>query len=465
MITKNSHFHFVGINGIGMSAIAKILYKQGHTVSGCDLATHMTHIQELITAGCTISHQHNSEICHDASITTVVYSSDVPYDAPELAAARSKGIATVQRAAVLAEIMAHNYSIGVAGSHGKTTTTAMIGHILTQAELDPTIIVGGIMNNFHNNARYGKSDYVVAETDESDRSHLLLPVRLGVITNIDFEHANTYKNLNDVIEVFRKFIDQIPPEGNVIVCADDPNIRQIYQNHGFDAGIITYGTNPKSSIRAVNIRLYPTSSTFDIEGSLHLTDIIIDAPSIYNVLNATAAIATAHLLDIPHETIKSALRSFQGVDRRFTLKGTMQHPAVQIYDDYGHHPTEIHHSLITARRKTTNKLTVVFQPQRYTRTYHLWDDFIKVFQQADVDHLIITDIYTANEPAIDNVTSQRLVQEIQAANPQAKIYYVPFQADLQTIKEQVLQVVGDDDLLLLLGAGKVNGLAEKLLKS
>lgn len=462
-----SHFHFVGINGIGMSAIAKILYKQGHIVSGCDLACDLVNVQELIDAGCKISSQHNSDLCHDASITRVVYSSDVPYESKELVHARSKGIATVQRAAILAEIMNEKYSIGIAGSHGKTTTTAMIGHILTQAKLDPTIIVGGIMNNINNNARYGVSNYVVAETDESDRSHLLLPIKLAILTNIDFEHANTYKSLDEVIQIFKQFLDQTTKlDGHAILCADDQNIATMMLD--IFTPFTTYGTKESADIQSINISLKSDTSSFEIidnrsKPSKHVGSVSINLPSIYNVLNATAAISAALHLDIPFSMIAQALASFQGVDRRFTLKGIMKNPSVEIYDDYGHHPTEIYHSLITARRKTKNKLTVVFQPQRYTRTFHLWNEFVTVFANSDIDNLIITDIYTANEPFIENVTAQNLVQAIKDKNQSLTISYVPFQKNLDAIQEKVIQNLSDNDLLLLLGAGKVNSLAEKLL--
>lgn len=462
-----SHFHFVGINGIGMSAIAKILHKQGQTISGCDLACDLVNVQELVDAGCNISSQHNSAICHDPSISTVVYSSDVPYDAQELVNARSRGVATVQRAAVLAEIMRKKTgSISVAGSHGKTTTTSIIGHILMQSELDPTIIVGGMMNNINNNARYGASHFLVAETDESDRSHLLLPVYIAVLTSIDFEHANTYKNLDEVIQTFRQFLDKIPSHGTAILCADDENIANM--TIGFNTSQTTYGTKSSADFRIMNIDLKPDSSSFDVIMNRNckpqlLGRFTINLPSIYNVLNATAAIATAMTLQIPYETIKTALQSFQGVDRRFTLKGVMQNPAIEIYDDYGHHPTEIYHSLITARRKTKNKLIVVFQPQRYTRTFHLWKEFVDVFANSKIDHLIITDIYTANEPAIENVTAQKLVQTIKEKNPECNVFYVPYQADLDDITTKVMEILSDQDLLLLLGAGKINKLADKLL--
>jgi UDP-N-acetylmuramate--alanine ligase len=461
---KKSHFHFVGINGIGMSGIAKVLHKQGHIVSGCDLSCDTANIKELIDAHCNISNEHNSSLCHDASITTVVYTSDVPYNNPELVYARSKGIKTVQRAAVLAEIMRQKFSIGVAGSHGKTTTTSMIAHISIEAQIDPTIIVGGIMHNIKNNARYGIGKYVVAETDESDRSHLLLPTSLTVLTSVDYEHANVYKNLTEVVETFTQFLNQLPFYGKAIVCLDDLNIANMLPT--VTSSIITYGTTNQADIQATNIQLHPNHSSFDIVDNRKKTvlgSIKIDMPSIYNVLNATAAIATALEIEISFATITQALQSFQGIDRRFSYKGTMKTPTAEIFDDYGHHPTEIYHSLITARRKTKNNLIVVFQPQRYTRTFHLWDEFIKVLQTADIDYLVITDIYSANEPAIENVTAQRLAQEIIEKNPSFTVHYVPFQADLQNIKNTILNIVADNDLILLLGAGKVNKLAEQLL--
>ncbi len=465
-MNQDRHFHFVGINGIGMSAIAKILHKQGHTISGCDLACNLVNVQELVDAGCQISSGHNTTTCQNPSITTVVYSSDVPYESQELINARNRGIETIQRAAVLAELMEKKCGIAIAGSHGKTTTTAMIGHILMQAQFDPTIIVGGIMHNIDNNARSGSSNYLIAETDESDKSHLLLPIKIAILTNIDFEHANTYKNLDDVITNFQTFLDKIPNDGLAIVFGDDKNIAKITWNNQKTKK--TYGTTSSADYQIINIDLQPNFSSFDIiintaQSSYLLGRFTIQLPSIYNVLNATAAIAVAKELSISDEVIQQALASFQGVDRRFTLKGIIKKPHLEIYDDYGHHPTEIYHSLITARRKTKNHLIVVFQPQRYTRTFHLWNEFINVFATADLDHLIITDIYTANEDAIDNITSAKLVQAIQEQNPLCNVRYIPYKPDMIDIKNKVLELACKNDLLLLLGAGKVNQLANKLL--
>jgi len=461
---KKQHFHFVGIHGIGMSGIAKILHKQGHIISGCDLGLDTVNTQELIDAGCKISREHNSDLCNNSSIDTVVYSSDVSFNNQELVNARNRGIKTIQRAVALAEILRPKSSIGVAGSHGKTTTTSMTGHILTYAQTDPTIIVGGIMHNIKSNARYGMGKYAVAETDESDRSHLLLPLAIGILTSIDYEHANIYQNLEEVVEVFKDFLNQIPFYGTAIVCLDDKNIAAMIPV--ITTKIITYGTTDQADLQATCIELHPDHSTFTIidnRTQKTLGTISIPMPSIYNVLNATGAITAALELQIPFHIIAQALACFSGIDRRFTYKGTMFNPAAEIFDDYGHHPTEIYHSLITARRKAKNKLIVVFQPQRYSRTYHLWDEFINVFQSAKIDHLIITDIYAANEAAIEGITGQLLVEEILKKNPSCQISYIPYQPDLLKIKDKIMQITTNHDLILLLGAGKINKLADQLL--
>lgn len=461
---KKQHFHFVGINGIGMSGIAKILHKQGHIISGCDLGLDTTNIQELIDVGCKISHEHNATICNNPSIDTVVYSSDVSFNNQELINARNRGIKTIQRAMALAEILQSKFSIGVAGSHGKTTTTSMLGHILNYAQTDPTIIVGGIMHNIKNNAHFGMGKYAVAETDESDRSHLLLPISMAILTSVDYEHANIYKNIQDVMNTFTQFINQLPDQAKAIVCLDDKNIQAMMSK--ITATTITYGTTNQVDIQAINIKLYPDYSTctiIDNRTKKNLGIISVPMPSIYNVLNAVGAITAALELNIPFEIITKALTCFKGVDRRFTYKGNMSNSKIEIFDDYGHHPTEIYHSLITARRKAKNKLIVVFQPQRYTRTYHLWDEFIHTFQSADIDYLIITDIYPASETPIEGITGKRLVEEILKKHSSCKISYIPYQEDLLNIKNVIIKIAENQDLILFLGAGKVNKLAQQLL--
>jgi UDP-N-acetylmuramate--alanine ligase len=461
---KKHHFHFVGINGIGMSGIAKILLHQGHTISGCDLSHDRANIQELLDASCHISHAHNSEICKNTTIDIFVYTSDVAYTSEELTRARSLGIKTIQRAALLAEILRTKTAIGVAGSHGKTTTSSMISSILLHAQMDPTIVVGGIMHNINNNAHHGTGDYAVAETDESDRSLLLLPISIAVLTNIDFEHANIYKNVEEVTDVFTTFINKIPFYGKAIICLDDRQIQTIAST--LQTSVISYGTSSQSNIQAINIRLEEDISYFDVidnRSKTLLGSIKIIMPSIYNVLNATGAITAALEIGVSFSVIAQALALFQGVDRRFTLKGKMSQTQATIFDDYGHHPTEIYHSLITARRKASKNLIVVFQPQRYSRTYHLWKEFVQTFATAKIDHLIITDIFSASEAPIDRINSEKLVQDIKRANPALSISYIPYTENLENIETYIRKIVTSKDLILLLGAGKVNKLAKKLL--
>jgi UDP-N-acetylmuramate--alanine ligase len=305
---------------------------------------------------------------------------------------------------------------------------------------------------------------MVAETDESDRSHLLLPSSLSILTNIDFEHANIYKNIEDVQQTFLTFLQKLPFYGKAILCIDDPNITTLIPQ--LTSSYLTYGTTNQADIQATHIQLHENSSLCTIiDHRHHITykPITIPLPSIYNVLNATAAICTALEVGIPFETIAQAIETFQGVDRRFIFKGTIPTLNVDIFDDYGHHPTEIYHSLITARRKTKHKLIVVFQPQRYTRTYHLWDQFIQVFKDADIDHLIITDIYPSSEPAIEHITGKNLAQAIAQNHPQAVVHYIQYDAELKALSTYLTTIISPDDLILLLGAGKVNQLAEILL--
>ena len=459
------HFHLIGINGIGMSGIAKILYKQGHVISGCDLAHTHNNIKELIQAGCSVSRHHGSSICHDLSISRVVYSSDIPYDHEELQRARSLNISIVPRAQILADIMLNKNGIAITGSHGKTTTSSMISHIFLQANLQPTIIIGGIMHSINNNALYGTGDHVIVEADESDKSHLLLKKHTAVVTNIDFEHVTTYKSLDEIRLTFLQFINQLPKTGIAIVCSDDENILKILPETS--SAFFTYGTTDQADFQAINIVLKENDSYFEIfdqKNKIILGSIKLPMPGIYNVLNATAAIATALQHTIPFKIAAQALKLFEGIEQRFSYKGTLRHPRADVFDDYAHHPTEIYHCLMTARRKAKKKLIVIFQPQRYTRTYHLWNEFITVFKNADIDHLIITDIYAASEPVIENINALELVRQIKKNNQFKHIYYIPFDKKLDYIKKHLAEYIDGDDLILFLGAGKINVLIHTLFE-
>lgn len=468
MYRKTSHLHFVGIGGIGMSGIAKIVKYQGYFVSGCDVDLEQKSIEELTALGCPIAHGHNSPACHDPSIDVVVYSSAVNSSSPEIVAAQQRGIPTIPRALMLAELMRMKYSIGIAGSHGKTTTTSMISHILIEGRLDPTVIIGGHLKNISAHARLGKGDFLVAETDESDRSFLYLYTTLGVVTNIDLEHLETYSDMTDIKETFKKFLNNLPFYGKAILCVDDAEVRSLLPMPHIK--IIKYGLEDNKDIAdiyATNITLAADHSSFTIMSKAdpqaefkELGSVILTMPGRHNILNSLAAITIALELGVSFETIAQALATFKGVDRRFSFKGTFN--GAELFDDYGHHPNEIYNTLLVAKRRAQNKLTVVFQPHRFTRTHKLWDHFVDLFATSDLNNLIITDIHAAHETPIEGVTAERLAQAIKEKNPACRVTYIPLDPSFSQISAQLMPLVAPGDLVLLQGAGKINKLAESL---
>ena len=461
MFNRAAHIHFVGIGGIGMSGIATILRHQGYTISGCDLDLDQASVGNLLDIGCTIFAGNNSPECANASIDVMVYSSAIPDTNPEIIAARKRGIPTIPRALMLAELMRTKYSIAIAGSHGKTTTTSLVSHMLIEAQLDPTVVIGGHLKTISNNARHGKGDFLVAEADESDRSLLHLHATLAVVTNIDLEHLETYANLNDVKQTFAQFLNNLPFYGRAIMCADDDNIRSLLPLPHIKT--ILYGLDPDADFYATNIDLQPDHSTFDVHHKNNpqpLGTITTNMPGEHNVLNTLAAIALCSQLNVSLEVMSRALASFKGVERRFSYRGTFN--GADIFDDYGHHPKEIDCTLKVARRRANGKLTVVFQPHRYSRTHKLWHSFVETFARSDIDELIITDIYAASEAPIEGVNSQKLVAAIQRHNPHRTITYVPFDSEFEQIKKAVTQDT-HNGLILFLGAGKINRLAQQLI--
>ncbi len=459
--TKKAHIHFVGIGGIGMSGIATILRYQGFEISGCDLDVEQKSVKDLCALGCQVFHGNNTPACQTAPIDILVYSSALKVDNPEILAAQSKGIPTIARADMLAELMRTKYSIAISGAHGKTTTTSMISHILIEAGWDPTVIIGGHLTNLSTNARLGKGDFLVAEADESDRSFLRLHPALAVVTNIDLEHLDVYKDLDDIKATFVQFLKNLPFYGKAFVCSDDANIQAL--GHLPQVKFVRYGTTDDADICAKDIVLGAKYSTCTIwkKGALEpLGSLYLTMPGRHNILNATAAVAVALDLGIPFATIMAALASFKGVDRRFTYKGICQ--GAELFDDYAHHPNEIKQALAVARKRAQGKLIVAFQPHRYSRTQGLWNEFIEVFRQGQVDRLIITDIYPASEAPIPGVTGQSLTQAISQAIPNLSIVYVPFEEHFTSLTSEVQAVAQPKDLVLLLGAGKMNKLADKL---
>jgi len=459
MFAKIQRIHFVGIGGIGMSGIAEVLLNLGYKVSGSDLKESSV-TQRLVSLGATVFIGHRAENIAGAEV--VVASSAVAAENAELSAAQAQHIPVIQRAEMLAELMRLKYGIAIAGMHGKTTTTSMVAAVLAGGELDPTVVVGGRVDAMGSNARLGKSQYLVAEADESDRSFLKLSPILAVITNIDREHMDCYRNMRDVRQAFLDFIDRVPFYGMVVVCNDDVLLRRLFPY--IRRRMITYGTRRGSDFfiklgepmmqlgesRSVS-RFHVTFKEKD------LGDFRLHVPGVHNVLNATAAIAVGIGLDIGVEHIRSALENFRGVDRRFQLRG--QAAGVSVIDDYGHHPTEIRATLAAARQCGFRKVHVVFQPHRYTRTQLLMDDFAAAF--GDADTLVVLDIYAAGEPPIEGITADILAQLIKEVSGREAHYAASFPDAMQT----VVAAAREGDMILTLGAGSVSQLGPQILES
>jgi UDP-N-acetylmuramate--alanine ligase len=450
MFAKIQRIHFVGIGGIGMSGIAEVLLNLGYSISGSDLKTSSV-TQRLAKLGAITFEGHRAENITGAEV--VVTSSAISAENPEVFEARRLHIPVIQRAEMLAELMRLKYGIAVAGMHGKTTTTSMIAAVLAAGNLDPTVVVGGRVDALGSNARLGKSQYLVAEADESDRSFLKLSPILSIVTNIDREHMDCYRNMADVKRTFLEFMDRVPFYGMIVACNDDPILRKLLPQ--VERRTITYGTRRGSDF---HIRLLPSdTSGVSIGGrfqvsyrSKSLGEFRLQVPGAHNVLNATAAIAVGTGLDIAADAIREALAGFCGVDRRFQLRG--QVAGISIVDDYGHHPTEIRATLAAARQCGYRRIHVIFQPHRYTRTRDLMDQFATAFE--GVDSLVILDIYPASELPIEGVTSKALVEKIQEKGQQGARYANSFGEAV----ESVAASAGSGDLILTLGAGSVSQL-------
>lgn len=468
MYKKKSHIHFVGIGGIGMSGIATILKLQGYTISGCDPDLKQDTIVQLKKLEIPVYHGNNSTQCDDASINFLVYipmyATSISAVMAEIKRARERNIPTISRAQMLNELMRTKYSIAVSGSHGKTTTTSLLSHILIESNLDPTVVIGGELKSISSNIRVGNGNLLVAEADESDRSFLQLFPTFAVITNIDLEHLETYKDLDDIKQAFEEFAMQIPFYGKVIVCIDDENSHFLMHNQRVKT--ISYGIEHEADFYARDIILNIDHSLFTVFKKIDpqpLAHIRLPIAGKHNIYNCLAAIAIAYELEIPLETIAHGIETFSGVDRRFSLRG--MYKGAEIFDDYGHHPKEIENTLRVARKRAKNKLIVVFQPHRYTRTQKLWQQFLLTFYKSGIDTLIITDIHSAGEQPIDTISSKRMAHEIQSLNPSFSVHYVPFEDDFQQIKNAIASSVGENDLVLLLGAGKVYQVAYEIINN
>jgi UDP-N-acetylmuramate--alanine ligase len=450
MFATSQHAHFIGIGGIGMSGIAEILLNLGMKVSGSDLRRGPV-TDRLSQLGATVYEGHHA--ANVAGATVVVTSSAVSSGNPEVMEARAHKIPVIQRAEMLAELMRLKYGIAIAGMHGKTTTTSMVASVLSAGGLDPTVVVGGRVDAMGSNARLGTTQYLVAEADESDRSFLKLSPILAVITNLDREHMDCYRDMTDVEEAYLAFMDKVPFYGAVTACLDNPMLAAILPRAR--RRVFTYGVAAAADYRLEMLTQGQGSfAEFQVAtaGSL-LGPFELHVPGHHNVLNATAAVAIAHQLEVPADRIADGLKSFRGVDRRFQLRGKAR--GVTVVDDYGHHPTEIRATLAAARECGHPKIHVVFQPHRYSRTKDLMLEFGNAFKDANT--VIVLPIYAANEEPIPGITAERLAERIEGP----KVLTV---ADFPGAVSAVASVAEEGDLILTLGAGSVSQLAPQILK-
>ncbi|OQX70950.1 MAG: UDP-N-acetylmuramate--L-alanine ligase [Candidatus Cloacimonas sp. 4484_275] len=451
MLGRTKKIHFVGIGGIGMSGIAELLLNQGFVVSGSDLReTEIT--LNLQKKGAEIIRGHNPEIIKNVDV--VVKSSAVKDDNPEIAFALSHKIPVIRRAEMLAEIMRMSYGIGIAGTHGKTTTTSMVGSVLSAANLEPTVIVGGIVKNYGSNNLLGSGKYIVVEADEFDRSFLSLSPIIAGITNIDADHLDCYRNLENVKEAFIEYANKVPFFGCVVACLDDSGLQSIIPK--IHKKIITYGLSKQANIRADNIKMENFKSEYTafrndkILGKIHL-----NVMGMHNILNSLQAVAIGSELEIPFSEIQKGLANFNGVFRRFEFKGEKN--GIYVYDDYAHHPAEIEATLRGVKENTDRRIVVVFQPHLFSRTKDFYEDFGRSFFQSDI--LIITPIYPAREKPIPGI-SGKMIADAAIQSGHQNVYFVESNEE---IIPKISEVVKRGDILITMGAGSIYKFGERFL--
>ncbi|HCT9107384.1 TPA: UDP-N-acetylmuramate--L-alanine ligase [Proteus mirabilis] len=461
---KVRHIHFVGIGGAGMGGIAEVLANEGYAISGSDLAPNVV-TQQLVALGATIYFNHRPENIRDASV--VVVSTAISADNPEIIAAREARIPVIRRAEMLAELMRYRHGVAIAGTHGKTTTTAMISNIYAQAGLDPTFVNGGLVKSAGTHARLGCSRYLIAEADESDASFLHLQPMVAVVTNIEADHMDTYHgNFDNLKETFITFLHNLPFYGRAVMCIDDDVIRSIIPKVG--RYITTYGFSEDADVRITHYEQKGAQGFFTISREdMPDLDVVLNAPGRHNALNATAAVAVATEEGIADEHILAALLNFQGTGRRFDFLGNFslehvngQEGEVMLVDDYGHHPTEVDATIKAARAGWPDKrLVMLFQPHRYTRTRDLYEDFATVLNQVDI--LLLTDVYAAGEAPIPGADSRSLCRTIRQRGKLDPIWV----SDVENISSILAGVLTDNDLVLVQGAGNIGKIARRLAET
>ena len=449
---KMDKIHFVGIGGIGMSGIAEVLLNLGFTVTGSDIRKTET-TERLERLGARVFYGHKKE--NVQSVDVVVISSAVKQDNLEIQSAKEFFIPVIQRAEMLAELMRMKFSIAVAGAHGKTTTTSIVSTILGYAGMDPTCVIGGKLNSLGSNARLGDSKYLVAEADESDGTFLLLYPTIAVVTNIDMEHLDYYRNMDEIKSAFLEFLNKVPFYGIDIICIDNPNLQTLIPH--LKRRYITYGLSKQADLRAENIvhEGFETRLMVIYKGE-ELGEISASIQGTHNVANVLAACGVGLELDIAFDTIREAMKTFSGIQRRLEIKWSGD---ITLVDDYGHHPTEIKATLSAIRKTGKGRVIVAFQPHRYTRTKALMDEFITSFNEADI--LIVTEIYPASEEKIEGVTGELLSENIRASGHK-NVIFAPTKEDA---KDRILEIAKSGDIVVTLGAGDINKICETLKKT
>ena len=451
---KLRRLHFVGAGGVGMSGLAEILLLSTPLeISGCD-AARSENTERLVKLGARIATGHDPSHVKDADL--VVVSSAVSEGNPEVAAARERGIPVIRRAEMLAEIMRLKQGIAVAGTHGKTTTTSLTGMILTEAGFDPTIVVGGRVRILGTNARLGKGEYLVAEADEFDRSFLELVPVMAVITNIEADHLDTYRDIEDIRDAFAIFANRVPFYGAVVACADDPGVAAILPR--IKRRVVTYGISAPAGLSARDILLDPSGASFDVVegGTWSLGSVRLSLPGRHNVSNALAAIAVARELSIPFPTIARALAAFTGVVRRFETKG--ERNGVLVVDDYAHHPTEVSATLASARQVyPQRRLVALFQPHLFSRTRAFAEDFGRALTACDL--ALVLDVYASREQPVPGVTGELVANAARQAGCREVVYL----SDRARVVGEIARLTRSGDVLLTMGAGDVVSFGEEFL--
>ncbi|HOX09175.1 MAG TPA: UDP-N-acetylmuramate--L-alanine ligase [Candidatus Omnitrophota bacterium] len=445
------HIHFIGIGGIGMSAIAFVLLKQGHKVSGSDIRRSRI-VEKLESLGGVFHEGHHEKNIKGADI--VVFSSSITPENPEVKAARNKKVKTLHRADMLALIMNDRKGIAVTGAHGKTTTSSLIAHILYRAGLDPTAILGGEVRSMEGNARVGGGEHFVVEADESDGSFVHLKPFYSVVTNIDAEHMDYYRNMGEIISWYLKFIEKIKEGGKLFACGDCENLRRALRGCGKE--VFLFGLSKENHIYPDNVAMHDSHSEFEVvyRGS-NLGAAAINIPGIHNVSNALAAFAVALELGLDFNTVKSAVEDFTGAARRFQVKYSGN--GVKVIDDYAHHPSEIRATIAAARNWKPKRIIVAFQPHRFSRTKYLKDQFGRCFDAAD--KVVLTDIYAASEDELDNVSGRSIYEEVSARGHRGVSYI-----HKKELKGLLLKEVKRGDMVLMMGAGDITNIADELAR-